>query len=459
MSNVAFFYDSQIRRYMLQFIRLFSNFQVQFGKDRDGNTALQRVPVKYGDSSRQAATILRNNSESMLNTVPMISCYISGLTYEQARMQNPYHVSNVNVRERSFNEGTQEYDTTQGTAFTVERLMPVPYKLTMKADIWTSNTEQKLQLIEQIGCLFNPSLEIQSTDNYVDWTSLSIVTLTDVSWSSRTVPVGADDAIDVAALTFEIPIWISAPAKIKKLGVIQNVISDILDPYGNLADGAVDEWLMLGNRKYVTPLMYGVLLNGNQLTLLKYQDTVNANMLKNGTRDNWHTFVNLYGTLTNGISQIRLLQSDGETEVVGTVSYHPSDDTVLLFNVDIDTKPVDTLTAVNAIVNPLTSGPGAGLAVHANGQRYILTEDTGFIGNVDGPDAWKGSGGQQLVAKANDIVQYTSGQWQVVFEATEVTDIGYVTNLATNQQYKWTGSRWMRSYEGDYKNGKWSIVL
>ena len=65
----------------------------------------------------------------------------------------------------------------------------------------------------------------------------------------------------------------------------------------------------------------------------------------------------------------------------------------------------------------------------------------------------------QLVAKANDIVQYTSGQWQVVFEATEVTDIGYVTNLATNQQYKWTGSRWMRSYEGEYKNGKWSIVL
>ena len=84
-----------------------------------------------------------------------------------------------------------------------------------------------MQIIEQIAILFNPSLEIQSTDNYIDWTSLSLIQLTDVTWSSRTVPLGAEEPIDVATLTFEIPIWISPPAKIKRLGVIQKIINSI----------------------------------------------------------------------------------------------------------------------------------------------------------------------------------------------------------------------------------------
>ena len=44
-----FFYDQQIRRFLLQFIRAFSNFQVEYGKDIDGNTTLINVLVKYGD--------------------------------------------------------------------------------------------------------------------------------------------------------------------------------------------------------------------------------------------------------------------------------------------------------------------------------------------------------------------------------------------------------------------------
>ena len=42
--------------------------------------------------------------------------------------------------------------------------MPVPYLLNMQVDVWTSNTDQKLQLMEQILVLFNPALEIQHND-------------------------------------------------------------------------------------------------------------------------------------------------------------------------------------------------------------------------------------------------------------------------------------------------------
>jgi hypothetical protein len=228
-----FFYDGQVRRFITQFMRMISNIQVEFGRDRNNVIALQRVPVYYGDSSRQVAAILKNNSENTLSAVPAMAVYVSGLTYDRERVQDPSMVSSVRLRERKYDPATGEYTNQQGDIVTVDRPMPVPYKLTLKTDIWTSNTEQKLQLLEQLMVLFNPSMEIQSSDNYVDWTSLTVVTLTDVSWSSRSVPIGAEEPIDIATMTFEIPIWISAPAAVKKYGAIERMITNIFDSAGS----------------------------------------------------------------------------------------------------------------------------------------------------------------------------------------------------------------------------------
>jgi len=184
-----FFYDEQIRRFLLQFARIFSNFQVEYGRNEEGTDhTLVRVPVRYGDATRQAQTILQENSASGMPATPLMTFYISGLDYDRPRMQEPYFVSKINVRQRTYDEATNSYETTQGNAFTIERLMPVPYKLTLKLDIWTSNTNQKMQILEQMLVLFNPSLEIQSTDNYIDWTSLSIVELESTQWTSRVIP-------------------------------------------------------------------------------------------------------------------------------------------------------------------------------------------------------------------------------------------------------------------------------
>jgi hypothetical protein len=273
MQLQQFFYDQQIRRYIIQFIRMISNFQVQFGKDRNGIIALQRVPVIYGDSSRQVASVIQQNSENTLNSTPCMAVYISDLSYDRERVQNPTYVGKLNVRERYFNPATGNYSTTQGDVLTVERLMPVPYKLTLKLDIWTSNTEQKLQIIEQISTLFNPALEIQSTDNYIDWTSITYVLLTQTNWSSRTIPVGSGIDIDIATLTFELPIFISAPALVKKLGVIQKIIANVFDANGNLDDAIYNDANLL-SKQYITPLQYGVILLDNQLRLVASNQSV-----------------------------------------------------------------------------------------------------------------------------------------------------------------------------------------
>ena len=164
-----FFYDAQIRRFLLQFTRIFSNFQIEYGREDEGDAAaLLRVPVRYGDATRNAQTIIQENSANSLPAAPLMTFYIAAMDYDRPRMQEPYHVSKIAVRQRTYDEATDTFERTQGNAFSIERLMPVPYKLTLNLDIWTTNTNQKMQLLEQILTLFNPSLEIQSTDNYID---------------------------------------------------------------------------------------------------------------------------------------------------------------------------------------------------------------------------------------------------------------------------------------------------
>ena len=451
-----FHYDGQIRRFLTQFMRMMSNFQVEFGKDKNGNPVLQRVPVYYGDASRQASMILRNNSESTLNAVPAMAVYINGIAYDQSRMQEPNFVSKMQIRQRSYDPITGEYGTTQDTAYTVERMMPVPYKLSLKLDIWTSNTEQKLQLFEQIGVLFNPSMEIQSTDNYIDWTSLSVVNRTDLTWTSRSIPQGGEEPIDIMTMTFEIPIWISAPAKVKQLGVVQKIIASIFDANGQINEDSLLEGNLM-SRRMLTPMGYGVVYVGNNLRLIKASEIPdNSADGKIGTPDNWHELVDVYGMLRDGVTQVRLEleqafdETTGTTErieIIGTVAYHPSDDTVLLFTVDSDTLPTNTLGPVDAIINPQSISYG--LLSPAAGTRYLILEDIGT------GTAW----GENFSANANDIIEFDGVNWSVSFDSTTSNTVEYVTNLTTNIQYKWQFGNWAKSVEGVYREGTWSLIL
>jgi hypothetical protein len=466
-ANQQFFYDGQIERFLAQFIRIISGFQVEFGADRSGNKALQRVPVYYGDSSRQVMSIIQNNSESALPTVPAMTVYINGIAYDRDRVQDPTFIGKMSIRERAYNEDTQEFENRQGNAFTIERAMPVPYTIELKVDIWTSNTKQKLQLLEQLMVLFNPAMEIQSTDNYIDWTSLSAVYLESPTWTSRSVPIGTDTPIDVATLTFKLPVWISPPAKVKKLGVIQKIVASIHNASGDLNEAIYDDSNLLGARQYFTPLMYGVLLVGNQLTLLKVseletpREPTTDTPTKVGTRDVWINLIGLYGSLQNGISQVRLLQEDGITEVIGTVSYHPTDDSVLIFNVDVDTKSTNSLPPITAIINPTKVNVDSGITTPVTGTRYLILQDIGSSNttNGDGPVAWNGTDNTDLVAHANDIIQYTGTHWTVSFDSQSQGNVQYVSNLTTGTQYKWNLNQWVKSYEGEYKAGQWTLVL
>ena len=460
------FYEGQVRKFLTQFIRILSNFSVETGRGKDDSISLRAVPVVYGDPTRQVANIIRNNSENALNYAPKIACYVRELNYDRERMQNPYHIEKQHLKERDvLDDGT--YSNQLGAGYTVEKVMPSPFRLEVTADIFSSNTDQKLQIMEQILYLFNPDFEIQKSDNYIDWTSLSYVELTGITFSSRTIPVGAESEIDVASLRFSMPIWLSPPVKVKKLGVVQKIIMSIYDDDGGISKGLIDGELL--SRSYITPNNFGLLVTGNQLRLL---GTTGVNVKSGGdgyhtgARDpgladpfeafgpavNWKVLLDQYGKVTNGTSQIRLTQPNGN-EVVGTIATTTLDDTILLYTIDGDTIPSNTLTAVKKIINPATFDPGT----PANGDRYLVINDVG-----DSTASFQSATWGSLVASVGDIIEYNSAtsKWNVAFDASNPDSTQhYVTNLNTGIQYRFNGTEWVKSYEGVYTQGNWTIVL
>ena len=445
--NLDYWYDEQIKRYLIQLIRIFSNFKVK--ENTKNGIKYNRVPARYGDAQRMVSSILRNNSENVINSAPFISVNISSIQPARDRTHEPFLVDTNQVAEREWDVEAGAYTSGQGNLYTTQRYMPVPYNLNIQVDIWTTNTDTKLQILEQIFVIFNPGIQLQVNDNPLDWTSIFEVELTDINWSSQSLPAGTDETIDISTLTFAVPIWISPPAKVKRQTIIQRIVNDIhsvdsiedlgfdssyQDFFGSIPDDA---------NVIVSPSDYKVQVVSGGATLL----------LLNMTPSKWQDIIEMVGELS-ATSKLELnISSDpgkNDEVVIGSITKNPLDDNNLVFNVDADTLPTDTLTAVDKIIDPGTSRPGDTLIAQATGQRYLITESI-----VPTFAEWGG-----ISARENDIIEFDGNDWNVVFDASLNPSVKhYIKNTHTSQQYKWTGTQWISSWQGTYNPGYWRLIL
>jgi len=382
--------------------------------------------------------------------------------------------------------------------------MPTPYTLTVNVDVWSSNTDQKLQILEQILMLFNPSLEIQTTDNYIDWTSLSVVNMTGLTFSGRTIPTGTESDIDIATLTFTTPIWISPPVKVKRLGVITQVINSIFNETagtidldlsragfsngvaeadirtrvvvantGEIQEKIANEGTFIADVDFTISTAhdnYGVLVLGTTAKLVR-KGIVGA--------ETWPGYLkSMPFEFDAGITELRLKRQDLANEIVGTVVVNPLDTYELSIAWDTDTLPADTVISgpngdrnkIDYIINPYKTNP---TDLKSTNPRILILADINDSVNVgqdagyetpdnyayDGPDAWKNTDGSDFVAGANDIIEWDGTKWHVVFDAsTQDTTVVYTSNLNTGKQYKFENDEWILAYDGEYPNGTWRLA-
>jgi len=408
---MQYFYDGQIRRYITQIVRAFSNFSY-----RDGDGDIKVVPVLYGDITRQVGSIIRENSDNKLPSAPRMGVYITSLQMDRSRLSDSSYVSKINLREKAFDENTSSYVAQQAKGYTVERLHPTPYTLSVNVDVWSTSTDQKLQILEQIFMLFNPDLEFQTSDNYVDWTSLSALYLEDINFSSRTIPVGTQDDIDVATLGFTAPIYISPPSKVKKLGIITDIITGVysqdagtISLEGFNPPTTSDQGAASG----VTVLPDGTVVNAGNVGITSTSSVSNtgldlSNPIVTSYRDfdlilnddeaklaknkklrvgdiSWLNIIEaeLPSKYQPNISQIRLRRAELSGEIIGTFNIPSNDTHTMIIDWDEDTLPANTIITgpsktdgtIDYIINPITYNPQT---VKTPGVRLLLLGPIGY---------------------------------------------------------------------------------
>lgn len=444
--NMLYWYDEQIKRYLIQLIRIFSNFRVA-EQTRDG-VRYNRIPARYGDPTRMVSQIMNKLSENTVTSAPMITLHINAIELARERTQEPFYSETSQVIEKKYDPETDTYLNEPGNKYSVYRYMPVPYNLKINVDIWTTNTDTKLQVLEQILILFNPSIQIQSNSNPLDWTNVFEVELTDVTWSSRTIPVGTEESMDITTLQFTVPIWISPPAKVRRQQIIEQIITDIhlirnfntLGYTPNHYDFFDD--FPEATEVVTTPGNYSLRITDNRAILVTRSDQPKpwSDLL---------TALNKYITPTSLIKLNTTNDSDNDLDlIIGSVAVDELDPTALIFTLDTDTLPSNSLPNITRIIDPTVNNPFNGLEPQTAGQRYLITKDIPQV-----------AGWNFASANANDIIEFNGSDWVVSFNSAIDNNEQYVTNNYTGQQYKWTGDEWISSWQGTYNSGYWRLMV
>ena len=146
------FYHETIWKIIVAFGTTFNNIQL-VRKDNDGNiTQSMKVPLAYGP---QQKFLVRLNEDADLSkqvaiTLPRIGFEIQNLSYDPARKLN---------RVQKFKK------VKSGRSNTLEsQYMPVPYNLSVQLYVMAKQSDDALQIVEQILPFFQPDYTLTIND-------------------------------------------------------------------------------------------------------------------------------------------------------------------------------------------------------------------------------------------------------------------------------------------------------
>lgn len=203
----GYYYNQQIKSYLLQFMAIFTGLQVQIGKWNDRDERLISVPIHYGTPDRVVAALLGDNTQNKPLRLPVMSAYMRNINIARQRM----HGTGVERRNAYVPTGGLVPNDIQ----VIHQRMPVPYDLDVDLSIYCSNDDQRLQILEHILPLFDPQLSLQTSDAPFDWTRITTVQLERIN-NDTPAPVGTDRRIVQSTLSFSLPIYLDTPADVRK---------------------------------------------------------------------------------------------------------------------------------------------------------------------------------------------------------------------------------------------------
>ena len=142
------FYHETIRNVIVAFGTMFNNIQI-VRKDNNGTvTQIMKVPLAYGPKQKFLTRLDQDPALSAATaiTLPRLGFEIGSLTYDTARKMN---------RVQKFKKVKANNKNKLDTQF-----MPVPYNLDITLFAMAKNSDDALQIVEQILPFFQSTISI-----------------------------------------------------------------------------------------------------------------------------------------------------------------------------------------------------------------------------------------------------------------------------------------------------------
>lgn len=203
-NETPYFYDAQTRSVILQFMQVFAWMSVNHGTRAEPE--MVSVPVHYGLKDRVAAAVLANNTHNTVMRLPSIAVHLTN--HELA----PQHLKGYGIDgvAKEFPRGGVWPDDLRARI----SISPVPMYLTFTVSIMTTNTDERLQILEQLIVLFrNYQLQLQTSDSHVKTTRMVHVTWEGIT-DETPYPPGQERRVITQDLQFRVLVYYAAPSQV-----------------------------------------------------------------------------------------------------------------------------------------------------------------------------------------------------------------------------------------------------
>lgn len=222
--NFPFFYDNQIKRYILQFMAVFASLKVQHD---DGE--IQQLSVRYSEGDRVAESIFAGNNQNKLLSLPIGSCYFQDIVPALNRAKGTNTIRTTTIAPPGTLPSEVQY---------VNQVQPKPYDMRFSIKIWTSNLNQMFQLTEQICSFFDPVIQIQTSNSKTDPTAVTTLKLESITTENDAFG-GTEKSKYIKTFTFVVEGWLYTPIELRNdiINTIQVNISMVESVYANFDFG------------------------------------------------------------------------------------------------------------------------------------------------------------------------------------------------------------------------------
>ena len=208
------FYHETMRKVVVAFGTIFNNINIVRTNSSGATVQSMKVPLAYGPKQKFLTRLREdpNLNKKVALTLPRIGFEISGISYDPSRKLN------------SVQKIKKTNDSTDGKTLS-SQFMPVPYNMDFELVVMAKQSDDALQIVEQILPFFQPDYTITLNDNSAMGTARDVpIILSDVAYADEYEGSFEDRRVITYTLSFTAKFYLYGPVTDQK--VIKSVQVD-----------------------------------------------------------------------------------------------------------------------------------------------------------------------------------------------------------------------------------------